>query len=400
MLHQINLLPWRDEIRAQHKKRFVHLVILGVIIALGGQWAVGNYFHDQQAKQQERLNYLNQYIAELDRQIQSLKVAEQEHKAILTRLDVVESLQLGRNKTTDFMNLMPELIPEGVYVDKIKMNGQEIEMSGISDSTARLATMLDNLERSDSLEGVEMHSIVHNRKRFNKEFQTFKVSFVFSPVLLEGTTAHRKGKGLTMGSFQSMMSLQELDIDEITEWPLLPQLLVILVLMILIQGVGTWLYVLPLDDELQQMKQQEQTLKTTLRIKANKVAALPKLQSQLDELTSRYDYLLEQLPVQKELASMLASVNELGLDNSLTFTRIDWGQKQNKEFLYRLPLNIELTGDYHEIGDFSAAIAKLPRIISFDDVNWQRVSQESSTLHFRVRAYTYQFKSEVNDETQ
>ncbi|UPR28843.1 type 4a pilus biogenesis protein PilO [Vibrio crassostreae] len=201
-------------------------------------------------------------------------------------------------------------------------------------------------------------------------------------------------------SWQNRMSLQDLDVDEITEWPLLPQLLVILVLIVLIQGVGTWLYVLPLDEELQQMKQQEQTLKTTLRIKANKVAALPKLQSQLDELTSRYDYLLEQLPVQKELASMLASVNELGLDNSLTFTRIDWGQKQNKEFLYRLPLNIELTGDYHEIGDFSAAIAKLPRIISFDDVNWQRVSQESSTLHFRVRAYTYQFKSEVNDETQ
>ncbi|MFA0154870.1 type 4a pilus biogenesis protein PilO [Vibrio sp. 10N.261.46.A3] len=201
-------------------------------------------------------------------------------------------------------------------------------------------------------------------------------------------------------SWQNRMSLQDLDVDEITEWPLLPQLLVILVLIVLIQGVGTWLYVLPLDEELKQMKQQEQTLKTTLRIKANKVAALPKLQSQLDELTSRYDYLLEQLPVQKELASMLASVNELGLDNSLTFTRIDWGQKQNKEFLYRLPLNIELTGDYHEIGDFSAAIAKLPRIISFDDVNWQRVSQESSTLHFRVRAYTYQFKSEVNDETQ
>ncbi len=204
MLHQINLLPWRDEIRAQHKKRFIHLVILGVIIALIGQWAVGHYFHDQQAKQQARLNYLSQYIAELDRQIQSLKVAEQEHKVILTRLDVVESLQLGRNKTTDFMNLMPELIPEGVYVDKIKMNGQEIEMSGISDSTARLATMLDNLERSESLESVEMHSIVHNRKRFNKEFQTFKVSFVFSSVSLENTTAEstaasKKEKGAHHG---------------------------------------------------------------------------------------------------------------------------------------------------------------------------------------------------------
>ena len=99
---------------------------------------------------------------------------------------------------------MPELIPEGVYVDKIKMNGQEIEMSGISDSTARLATMLDNLERSESLNSVEMHSIVHNRKRFNKEFQTFKVSFVFSPVSLnnttaESTTAKIKEKGANHG---------------------------------------------------------------------------------------------------------------------------------------------------------------------------------------------------------
>ncbi|MDW2406428.1 type 4a pilus biogenesis protein PilO, partial [Vibrio sp. 1262-1] len=43
---------------------------------------------------------------------------------------------------------------------------------------------------------------------------------------------------------------------------------------------------------------------------------------------------------------------------------------------------------------FSQAIATLPRIITFKDVTWQRVSQESETLHFRVRANTYQFKPE------
>ncbi|QSA19091.1 PilN domain-containing protein, partial [Vibrio furnissii] len=71
---------------------------------------------------------------------------------------------------------MPQLIPEGVYVDKIKMNGQEIELSGISDSTARLATMLDNLEKSDQLSEVGMHSIVAGNRRFGKQFQSFKVS--------------------------------------------------------------------------------------------------------------------------------------------------------------------------------------------------------------------------------
>ncbi|EKO3455268.1 type 4a pilus biogenesis protein PilO [Vibrio fluvialis] len=195
-----------------------------------------------------------------------------------------------------------------------------------------------------------------------------------------------------------MANLQELELDEIAEWPLLPQLAVLLLLVLALQGAGYWLYMLPKQDVLEGLKQQEQTLKSTIRIKASKVATLPKLKTQLDELAERYDFLLRQLPVQKELASMLASVNELGLENTLTFTRIDWGERQNQEFLYRLPLNIELTGNYHNIGDFSEAIARLPRIINFDDVDWQRVSQESSTLHFRVRAYTYQFKPEVSDE--
>lgn len=195
-----------------------------------------------------------------------------------------------------------------------------------------------------------------------------------------------------------MANVDDLELDEISEWPLVAQLVALVLLVLVLQGAGYWFYLQPKQDTLAARKQQEQTLKSTIRIKASKVATLPKLKIQLDELAQRYDFLLRQLPVQKELASMLASVNELGLDNSLTFTRIDWGEKQNQQFLYRLPLNIELTGNYHDIGDFSEAIARLPRIINFDDVDWQRVSQESSTLHFRVRAYTYQFKPEVSDE--
>lgn len=195
-----------------------------------------------------------------------------------------------------------------------------------------------------------------------------------------------------------MVDWQDLDIDEIAEWPFLPQSLVVLLLMMIIQGFGYWFYLQPEQEALQRAVEEEQNLKVALRIKANKAAALPQLQSQLDELSNRYEYLLQQLPAQKELATLLASVNELGLENDLTFTRIDWGEKLSKDFLYQLPLNIELTGDYNDIGQFSQAIAELPRIISFSDVTWQRVSLESSTLHFRVKANTYQFKPEVTHE--
>ncbi|EGQ8580267.1 pilus assembly protein PilN [Vibrio cholerae] len=177
MLHKVNLLPWRDARREAHKRRFLGLVTLGVLLAVLMQFAAGEYLGGQMALQQERIGYLQQHIFSLDQQIAKLKIAEEEHKALLTRLTVVEQLQQKRNKTTEFMNQMPNLIPEGVYVDKIKMNGHQIEITGISDSTARLATMLDNLEKSDKLTDVEMHEIVSGNKRFGKQFQSFKVSF-------------------------------------------------------------------------------------------------------------------------------------------------------------------------------------------------------------------------------
>lgn len=182
MLYRINLLPWRDNQREEHRRRFIGLIVLGLFVAVGAQWSIGKFYEYQQDQQQARLDYLTHYIAELDQRIEAMKIAEQEHSKILERLKVVEGLQNGRNKTTEFMNLMPSTIPEGVYVDKIEMNDLEIEISGISDSTPRLATMLDNMERSAKLLDVEMHSIVHGKARFGKEFQTFKVSFIFKAV--------------------------------------------------------------------------------------------------------------------------------------------------------------------------------------------------------------------------
>ncbi|CAH1583104.1 Type IV pilus biogenesis protein PilN [Vibrio owensii] len=191
MLHHINLLAWRENQREEHRRRFIGSIVLGVIAALGVQWGIGKYYQYQQDQQQQRLDYLAHYISQLDKRIEAMKIAEQEHSKILERLKIVEGLQNGRNKTTEFMNLMPSVIPEGVYVDKIKMNDYEIEISGISDSTPRLATMLDNMERSAKLLDVEMHSIVHGKARFGKEFQTFKVSFMFKGASIkEGGKQH------------------------------------------------------------------------------------------------------------------------------------------------------------------------------------------------------------------
>ncbi|NLS13482.1 type 4a pilus biogenesis protein PilO [Vibrio sp. SM6] len=198
---------------------------------------------------------------------------------------------------------------------------------------------------------------------------------------------------------QQSFDWQELELDEMAYWPRQAQVAVFLVLFGLAQLLGFWFYLDPKLVLLEQQKHQERALKMILAEKANQAAALPKVQSQLDELNRRYSALLRQLPEQKELATLLAAVNEQGMRHNLTFTRIDWGEVEPLETLNRLPLNIELTGRYHDIGRFSEAIARLPRIITLNDVTWQRVSNESQMLHFRVDAHTYQFRAEPSRDS-
>ncbi len=181
MNYRVNLLPWREKKRAEHRRRFVGVVALGTIMAVGVQWMAGFYIENQQDIQQDRLDYLDSYITKKDNLIREMKIAEEEHSVIMKRLEVVEKLQTNRNKTTELMNLLPAMIPEGVYVDKVQMRDMELEVSGISDSMSRLATMLDRLERSASLNDVEMRSIVHGKQRFGKAFQKFEVAFFFKP---------------------------------------------------------------------------------------------------------------------------------------------------------------------------------------------------------------------------
>ena len=184
-----------------------------------------------------------------------------------------------------------------------------------------------------------------------------------------------------------------LDVDEIAEWPLLPKILVILLLCLVVQSAGYWFFLQPLSDDIEQLKEEELSLRSAVIYKYNQMAVVPQIDHQLSELNLRYDFLARQLPVQKELASVLSSINQIGINHQLLFTRIDWGEREDQPFFYKLPLNIEATGKYHDIGALSEAIADLPRMISLDVVDIQRVTPESDMLHFRVMATTYQLES-------
>ncbi|MGR5095007.1 type 4a pilus biogenesis protein PilO [Vibrio maritimus] len=189
------------------------------------------------------------------------------------------------------------------------------------------------------------------------------------------------------------MSL-DFDLDDIIDWSLGPQLLLAALILLVSTTLSTWFLVKPSYEDLSYYKQQESQLKQELEVVARRAAMLPIAAKQIKDLTIHYERLMKQLPAQQELASVLAAMNEQGLNNHLTFTRINWGKRKPQQFLLKLPIDIELTGSYDDIGRYTQAIAELPRIVLIENAEWQRVSLESSTLHFRVNASTYQYLQE------
>ncbi|PSU70178.1 fimbrial protein [Photobacterium phosphoreum] len=192
-----------------------------------------------------------------------------------------------------------------------------------------------------------------------------------------------------------MIDWRELELDEITEWPLLPQGLIALLVTLLLSALGYWYWLTPLTAELEQQKQQEITLRAQLVTRAAQVAALPRVKEQVVELNRRYQEVVEQLPEEQELASLLASINDIGVQNGLIFQSIKWASQIEHDLYYELPLNMQLTGSYQQVGQFAEAIARLPRIVNLRNVELARVDNQGfdELLSLTVSATTYRFKT-------
>lgn len=192
-----------------------------------------------------------------------------------------------------------------------------------------------------------------------------------------------------------MSDWHDLDLDEITDWPIIPQSVVVMLLALTVAAVGYWYWLTPLQNELVSLKQQEMELRARLTNRATQVAALPTVKKQIEELERRYHIVINQLPVEKELASLLSDINDIGIRNGLAFQRIQWAPRIERRWYYELPLNMQLTGSYEQIGQFAASIAKLSRIVTLKDFDLKVVEQngQQETLSLKVSASTYRFKA-------
>ena len=71
------------------------------------------------------------------------------------------------------------------------------------------------------------------------------------------------------------------------------------------------------------------------------------------------------------------------------------GGEARRDFYAELPIQLKLTGSYHDLGSFAGDIAKLPRIVTLNNVNLVPGKDGVMTLDVVAKTFRYLDEQEL-----
>jgi len=197
--------------------------------------------------------------------------------------------------------------------------------------------------------------------------------------------------------------LNELDFNNIGDWPILVKAIVVLLLCVLIAVGGYYLLVEEQYINLESAERTERDLRSEFETKQAKAANLEAYRAQLAEMQETFGAMLRQLPNKTEVAALLVDVSQTGLASGLEFELFQPQNEQPREFYSELPIRLRVKGQYHEFGNFVSGLSSLPRIVTIFDVSIAGAGGQrgrgndgpvSETLTMTATAKTYRYLDE------
>ena len=186
--------------------------------------------------------------------------------------------------------------------------------------------------------------------------------------------------------------LRRLKFRDVGNWPLAPKLGIFAVIVIAILIGGAFLDWKEQYDTLEASRQEELKLREQYAAKKAKAVNFDLYVQQLKEIEESFGALLKQLPNKSEMDALLTDINQAGLGRGLQFDLFrPASQEKLAEFYAELPINIRITGNYHDMGAFASDVAQLPRIVTLNDV---AISNDKGVLSLEAQAKTFRYLDE------
>ncbi|RMT41630.1 Fimbrial assembly [Pseudomonas syringae pv. solidagae] len=156
---RINLLPWREELREERKKRFLTALVGVLVVSVGILFLIDRYVSNALEHQMARNAFLQTQIAQLDIRIKEISDLKARRKQLLERMKIIQDLQGNRPITGRVFDQLARTLPDGVYYSQVKMTDKLIAINGAAESNNRVSDLMRNLEASDWLEAPSLTEV-------------------------------------------------------------------------------------------------------------------------------------------------------------------------------------------------------------------------------------------------
>lgn len=200
---------------------------------------------------------------------------------------------------------------------------------------------------------------------------------------------------------EAIEKLNNLDVQDLRKIGTAPQpvkLFAIALLAVAIVAAMGWFLVKPELEAKEQAERKEQELRDQFEVVQKKAASLPAYRAQLAEMEESFGALLRQLPDETDMESLLIDLSQTSVAAGLDVEYFKPGNEQKLEFYAEYPIDLRVTGTYHEFGRFVSGLAALPRIVTLHNIGITPTGGEdreaaagSAELSMELTARTYRY---------
>ena len=157
------------------------------------------------------------------------------------------------------------------------------------------------------------------------------------------------------------------DLDSLGSWPLAVKVIIWILIFISALALGYFMHITNLQNELERVVVQEDTLRTDYENKFFQAVHLEAYRLQQKQMEETFEAILRQLPSDTEIPGLIEDITLVGLENGLEFSSIDLQPEAVHEFYIEKPIQIVVSGGYHSLGSFVSDVADLSRIVTLHD---------------------------------
>jgi type IV pilus assembly protein PilO len=188
------------------------------------------------------------------------------------------------------------------------------------------------------------------------------------------------------------IDINDLDLNNLGSWPAAVKTIAGALVLIIVLALGYNFYLKDLQDQLDQSRGTEVTLKEQFATKAFQAANLDAYKVQMKEMENSFGALLRQLPGDTEVPGLLEDITRTGLGSGLEFEEIKLLPEVTQQFYIELPIQITVVGAYHDLATFASGVASLPRIVTLHDFQIKPVEPgNTQKLRMSILAKTYRY---------